>query len=42
VVVVPEHFPREPGHQRTVAGVRQAAVEVVGCVVLVGLRGAVG
>lgn len=34
MVVVPEHFPQEPGHQRTVPGVRQV-VAVVGCVVLV-------
>ena len=42
MVVVPGHFPREPGHRRTVADVRQAVVEVVGCVVPVGLRGVVG
>jgi len=41
VVVVPGYSPREPVHQRTVAGVRQAVVEVVGCVVLVDLRGVV-
>ena len=42
MVAVPGYFPRGPGHQRMGADVRQAVVEVVGCVVLVDLRGVVG
>lgn len=41
MAVVPEHFPQEQGHQRTVPGARQVVAEV-GCVVLVGLHGVVG
>lgn len=34
MVVAPECLAQEQGHQRTVPGVRQAALEVAGCVVL--------